>query len=223
MASTKTWIWVVAGFLGVCVLVLFAIAGTGVYFVSQHIATKTTSSADALHEFDTAREALKGKTPLLELDRLGRPRQLRRTESMPTSPVRPTDMVILAWNPDRGHIVRVSLPFWLLHFGRRKVDLLDNSQRLRHRSPEHRHRRAGPHRPRLRPRLRDGERRARAGLDEVAGLRLSLDEIGIRMALGADRQAVRRLILTSSLRPVVVGAGLGMLAAVAAAQWARSL
>lgn len=127
MASTKTWIWVVAGFLGVCVLVLFAIAGTGVYFVSQHIATKTTSSADALHEFDTAREALKGKTPLLELDRLGRPRQLRRTESMPTSPVRPTDMVILAWNPDRGHIVRVSLPFWLLHFGRRKVDLLDNS------------------------------------------------------------------------------------------------
>ena len=48
-------------------------------------------------------------------------------------------------------------------------------------------------------------------------------EIGIRMALGADREAVRRLILTSSLRPVLVGAGLGLIAAVAAAQWARSL
>ena len=34
-------------------------------------------------------------------------------------------------------------------------------------------------------------------------------EIGIRMALGADRQAVRRLILTSSLAPVLTGAGLG--------------
>ena len=127
MASTKTWIVAIAGFLGICVLILFAIAGTGVYFVSQHIESKRTSSAAALHEFDAARETLKGKTPLLELDRLGRPRQIKRTESMPTSPVRPTDMVILAWNPDRGHVVRVSLPFWLLHIGRRKIDILDNS------------------------------------------------------------------------------------------------
>ena len=88
---------------------------TGVYFVHQHIDARRTSSADALHEFDTAKAALKGKPPILELDRLGRPRQIKRTESMPTSPVRPTDMVILAWDPDRGRVVRVSLPFWLLH------------------------------------------------------------------------------------------------------------
>jgi hypothetical protein len=124
MASTKTWIWIIVGFLGVCVLILCAIAGTGVYFVSQHIDAKRTSSADALHEFDRAREMLKGKQPLLELDRLGHPRQIKRTEELPTSPVRPTDMVILAWNPDHGRVVRVSLPFWLLHFGRRKVDIL---------------------------------------------------------------------------------------------------
>jgi hypothetical protein len=36
-------------------------------------------------------------------------------------------MVILAWNPDRGRIVRVSLPFWLLLMGRRKVDLFDST------------------------------------------------------------------------------------------------
>jgi hypothetical protein len=127
MASTKTWIWVVAAFLGLCVLVLFAIAGTGVYFVSQHIDARRTSSVEAMHQFETARAAFKGKPPLLELDRLGHPRQVTRTESMPTSPVRPTDMVILAWNPDRGRVVHVSLPFWLLHVGRRKVDILDNS------------------------------------------------------------------------------------------------
>jgi hypothetical protein len=127
MASTKTWIWIIVGFLGVCVLILCAIAGTGVYFVSQHINAKKTSSAEAMHEFDSAREMLKGKQPLLELDRLGHPRQIKRTEDLPTSPVRPTDMVILAWNPDRGRVVKVSLPFWLLHFGRRKVDILDNT------------------------------------------------------------------------------------------------
>jgi hypothetical protein len=127
MASTKTWIWIIAAFLGVCVLVLFAIAGTGVYFVSQHIDARHTSSVEAMHEFEAARNAFKGKQPLLELDRLGHPRQVTRTESMPTSPVRPIDMVILAWNPDRGRVVRVSLPFWLLHIGRRKVDILDNS------------------------------------------------------------------------------------------------
>jgi hypothetical protein len=46
---------------------------------------------------------------------------------MPTSPVKPTAMVILAWNPDHGHVVRVSLPFWVLHFGRRKINLMDNT------------------------------------------------------------------------------------------------
>jgi hypothetical protein len=127
MASTKTWIWIIAGFLGVCVLVLFAIAGTGVYFVSQHIDARHTSSVEAMRQFDVAREAFKGKQPLLELDRLGHQRQVTRTERMPTSSVRPTDMDILAWNPVSGRVVRVSLPFWLLHIGRRKVDILDNS------------------------------------------------------------------------------------------------
>jgi hypothetical protein len=127
MASTKTWVWIIAGFLGVCVLVLFAIAGTGVYFVSQHIDARHTSSVEAMRQFDVAREAFKGKQPLLELDRLGHQRQVTRTERMPTSSVRPTDMDILAWNPVSGRVVRVSLPFWLLHIGRRKVDILDNS------------------------------------------------------------------------------------------------
>jgi len=127
-ATTKTWIWIIAGFLGVCLLVLVAIAGTGVYFVHQHIdVARHTSSVEAMREFDAARAAFKGKPPLLELDRLGHPRQVTPTEQMPTSSVRPTDMEILAWNPVSGRVVRVSLPFWLLHIGRRKVDILDSS------------------------------------------------------------------------------------------------
>ncbi len=125
MAKTKTWIWIIAGFLGVCVLVLMAVAGAGVYFVTQHIQAKKIATGDALHQFEEARSMLKDKKPLLELDRLGHPREIQRTEQMPTSLVKPTDMVILAWNPDRGRIVRFSVPFWLLLMGKRKVDLFD--------------------------------------------------------------------------------------------------
>ena len=127
MAKARTWIWIIVAGLGVCVLVMIGIAGTGVYFVSQHINAKRTSSTDALRQFEDARASFKGKPPLLELDRLGHPREVKRTESMPTSPVKPTDLVILAWNPDHGRIVQISLPFWLLHVGRRKVDLFENT------------------------------------------------------------------------------------------------
>lgn len=126
MAKTKTWIWIIAGFLGVCVVVLLAVAGAGVYFVSQHINAKKASTTDALHQFEEARSMLKDKKPILELDRLGHPREVQRTEQLPTSTVKPTDMVILAWNPERGRIVRFSLPFWLLHIGHRKVDLFSS-------------------------------------------------------------------------------------------------
>jgi hypothetical protein len=47
-------------------------------------------------------------------------------------------------------------------------------------------------------------------------------EIGIRMALGADRQRIRRLVLGSSMWLVAAGATLGILGAVAASRWAQS-
>jgi predicted permease len=48
-------------------------------------------------------------------------------------------------------------------------------------------------------------------------------EIGVRMALGADRAAIRRLVFGSSLQPVAVGALLGVSSAAIAAKWAQSL
>jgi len=49
-------------------------------------------------------------------------------------------------------------------------------------------------------------------------------EIGVRIALGAQAADVLRLILTQGLMPVVVGLGIGIIAALASAgYWLRSL
>jgi len=48
-------------------------------------------------------------------------------------------------------------------------------------------------------------------------------EIGIRIALGAKREQVLRLMLFDGLRPALLGLALGLAASVGAAQWIRSL
>ena len=48
-------------------------------------------------------------------------------------------------------------------------------------------------------------------------------EIGVRMALGADRAAVTRMVLRSSLAPVLIGAAIGIAGAIAASRWAQSM
>jgi predicted permease len=48
-------------------------------------------------------------------------------------------------------------------------------------------------------------------------------EIGIRIALGAQRQQVLRKVLLDGLRPALFGLGLGLVASVGAAQWIRSM
>jgi hypothetical protein len=53
----------------------------------------------------------------------------------------------------------------------------------------------------------------------VAGRRR---EIGIRMALGADRRAISRLVIGSSLRLTLIGVGVGLVAALAASRFIQS-
>jgi putative ABC transport system permease protein len=47
-------------------------------------------------------------------------------------------------------------------------------------------------------------------------------EIGIRMALGADRRDISRLVLRSSMTMVALGAGIGVAAALLLSRWTAS-
>ena len=89
MASRKTWIWIIVGVFGTCVLLLLAVAGAGIYFVTSHISSKQTTSGDAFQTFDTARAKFKDQKPLLEIDDHDKPRLPKALSTFPTSPKRP--------------------------------------------------------------------------------------------------------------------------------------
>lgn len=128
MATRKTWLWIVFGILGFCVLMLLGVAGAGVFFVAHHIAVQQTTSSNALRTFDTTRAWFAPAQPILEIDAFERPRETRRLAELPTSPSKPTNLYVLAWNPEDGKLARVTLPFWLLRLGHQKVEFLDSKR-----------------------------------------------------------------------------------------------
>lgn len=127
MPTKKTWIWIVVTVVSVCIVAMLALAGAGVFFVSRHVRATTSTSTNAVKEFDAAKAFFKDPRPIFELESRDHPRMTRDLESLPTSSVKASDLWILAWDPDAGprdgRLVRISLPFWLLRLGRRKVDV----------------------------------------------------------------------------------------------------
>jgi hypothetical protein len=123
MASQRTWVWILVGVAGAAVIAVVAVAGAGIYFVTRHIHTTQTNAADALRSFDHARSRFVGATPLYEMDSANEPRPVRPLADLPTSPAAATHLELLAWDPDDERLVQVSLPIWLLRFGRHKMSI----------------------------------------------------------------------------------------------------
>lgn len=124
MASKRTWLWILGGAVAICVLGLVVLAGAGMYFISQHVATERSTGADAIRAFDAARKG--HKDPLFEIDRADHIKLTRPLTDIPSSPTRPQHLWILAWDPDDERLVRLSLPFWLLKMGKRKIDIMQD-------------------------------------------------------------------------------------------------
>ena len=110
----KTWVWVALGLAAVCILFVIAVAGAGFYYFRQHVdASKTTVEA-AQQEFDTVRARFRGVKPLIELDARGNFLRSNTDRDAPAGTRRPESLHVMAFDPDDGGLVKITVPFWLL-------------------------------------------------------------------------------------------------------------
>ena len=130
----KTWIWVVVGIVALGILCLIALAGASIYYFSQNIDARTVSASTAASEFDKIRAQFTGQQALIELDERGEFVKANTDRPAPANPRRPEKLYVLAFDPDDGGLVRVTVPFWLLRlkvkdtaidFGGNRMDLED--------------------------------------------------------------------------------------------------
>jgi hypothetical protein len=130
----KPWVWIVVAVMVVGILGLVALAGIGFYYFSQHVDTRVVSPASAARDFDAVRARFTGQPPLIELDERGRFVRTHTNRPIPTRPTPPEKLHVLAYNPEEGRIVELSIPFWLLRlkaggatidFNGREMDLED--------------------------------------------------------------------------------------------------
>jgi hypothetical protein len=133
-AKVKTWVWVVAGVFVAGILGIVAMAALGVYFFSQHIDTREVSPASASMEFEEIKVRFTDQKPLIELDERGHLVRSNPDRPAAMTPTRPDQLNILAFDPDDGRIVKITIPFWLLRlklggttidFNDRQMDLED--------------------------------------------------------------------------------------------------
>jgi len=130
MASRKTWLWIILGFVGVCVVALIALAGMGIYFVSHHVSTRQVASVEeAQKAFDQVLTTFTKTAPLFEVDSDEHARATQVLADLPTSATKPEQMWVLVWDPDKDRLVNVSLPFWILRLSRRKWDFMPGRSR----------------------------------------------------------------------------------------------
>ena len=136
MAKARTWIIGILAFLGICVVALLIFAGVTTMWVMRHISTAPASATSAVKTFDEERARFGTEQPLLKLDDLDRLDRMDRMDRMdraaeltkrlaalPPAATPATDLAILVWDPTDERTVRISLPFWVLKLGRRKIDI----------------------------------------------------------------------------------------------------
>lgn len=121
MSSRKTWIWIIGGVAATGIIGLVGVAGAGMYFVSRHVQSQTTTASEALAAFETATSAFKGRRPLYELNTNDEPVLTTPYASLPSAEPQPSELYIQAWIPEDQRFIRVSMPFWILRLGHRKV------------------------------------------------------------------------------------------------------
>lgn len=130
--KVKTWVWVVVAVVVVGILGVVAMAGVGVWFFSRHIATHEASPAIAARDFDEVKARFAGQKPLIELDERGHFLRSNPDRTPQPGAKTPEELHVMAFDPDDGRIVRVTIPFWLLRLklGNSTIDFNGNRMDL---------------------------------------------------------------------------------------------
>jgi hypothetical protein len=124
MAKVRTWILIIFAGIGLIVVCLLVLAGVGGMWVVRHIKTEPATATSAVKTFEQERARFGVEKALISFDDVDSPSGIQKKfDALPASATPATEMEILVWSPDSGRTVRISLPFWLLKMGRRKIDI----------------------------------------------------------------------------------------------------
>ena len=124
MAKARNWILIIFAIIGVIVVCIVALAGVGIYAVTRNFKSQPATATSAIKTFEQARTALGGQPALLTLEDIDNPSTIqKKIDSLPASTTPATTMEILVWAPNNERTVRITLPFWLLKFGKKKIDI----------------------------------------------------------------------------------------------------
>ena len=113
MAKPRRWVVVV---FGVAVLIIFVGIGAIIAITAwfqQNLDVQTLTTVEAEVEFENIRKRFAGRGPLLEMKN-GRPSYTADASSQRSESTSLTTLHVLAFEPDKQHLARISLPFWLL-------------------------------------------------------------------------------------------------------------
>ena len=121
----RVWLWILLTIVGLCVLAVVAIAGFGMYFVRSHVHAGTATPTQAFTAFDAAGARFKDVKPIFDVDDRQHPRMLRKLSELPSSVEKAEFVWVLSWDPDKLRLVKVSLPFWVLKFGKQRIDIME--------------------------------------------------------------------------------------------------
>jgi hypothetical protein len=126
----KTWIWVVLGVVVACVAAAVVIAGSAFYFFSKQFDSHPATATAANREFESVKARFRGQKPLVEIDGQGGLTRSNAGTAATADTRLPERVIVMAFNPERQRIVRVTLPFWLLRLKSRHAAINFNGRRM---------------------------------------------------------------------------------------------
>ena len=114
-------LWIVLGVVAFILLCIVAFAAFGFYFVAYNLKMEKATLVEASRSFDEVRARFK-EAPIISIDDRRRV-TLTRQPPAQQADAKPSTMHVMAYDTDESRIVRISVPFWMLHFAREKIRL----------------------------------------------------------------------------------------------------